>query len=87
MKPKTKWLICGYFIASSINGLWQDSMGKDCYIQVIQEHWTNSCVTAPIHLALLAIALWAIIRDEWNTIVLKESMRELEKRQEEIANN
>lgn len=47
--------ICGALMWAAVASLHQDMLGKDAYIQLVQDHWVDASVTVPIAIAMLAL--------------------------------
>lgn len=51
----------GFMAALSAISLSQDFLGQELYIQIAQEHWVDSWITAPIALLVLGVSMvWSI---------------------------
>lgn len=55
--------IYGALIMSAANSLYQDYLGRDAYVELIQRHWVDARVTVPIAIVALIIGIIAYVVD------------------------
>ena len=53
-----KGAFVGITLALSMYGLLQDFLGKERYIEHVQNHWIPGCISAPIEIILI---IWCLI--------------------------
>jgi len=62
MKPWIQLVVAGFCLHSCFSSLYQDMLGKDGYIAMINSNWVSESITVPIALIAL-IGCWGWIQD------------------------
>lgn len=61
-------VMSGYLLGAAFTSLYQDFLGREKYIQMVEAHWVDSSFSVPV--ALLMIVVAVIL--QWQTV---ESVR------------
>lgn len=56
----------GFLFHFGLNNLWMDFIGKERYIQEVQEKWISGNITVPIEIACLFYAFY-VVRKEFHS--------------------
>lgn len=58
MKPKNIVALSGMLIYMGVSSLYQDFLGKDGYIQKVNESWVSGSITIPLAICLIALGIY-----------------------------
>jgi hypothetical protein len=53
-----KKFLSGWLVATAVNSLEQDLLGKESYMKLIDAAWVSWTVTVPMAIATLICAVW-----------------------------
>jgi hypothetical protein len=64
MSNFTRGFLAGWLILTAFRSLYQDILGKEAFIKVVDAGWVTPCITVPIALLFLYVGLFIFFTQE-----------------------